>query len=556
MNNRTGSNPVSSTIFLGRLSGETMLKLRKEKIFYLLIFVLCIQSIFNVLDTLIVKYSLDNFSYDYIVFLIIFGAIYTSLRNASTYLNYILNCKLVNKLSDTLIDKILNLDYLDYIDYGKGELINLSKNKIENLVLNVIFYITNICGVIFDLFAMFGVLIFLNKNIAFLYLIFTFMFITSVLGLQKLYGKYEQQLNVQEDILTQKISNLINGFETIKLFNINNYVKKDYMSTLFEKQTMRKKTVYLDIGITVACNIFYYGLIIIMLVYKLQYGLEMSTIAAFLLLINYLFNPIWTIINCLDANQRFKKAYQQVNDLLNKKNKIKSGNAELKDIQNIEFKNVYFSLHNKLILNNINLHINKGQMIGICGESGGGKSTLIKLLMHYYNCEGIYINNVNIKEYSLSSLYNVIGFVPQNACLFNDTIRNNICLDKEIDDNKLYDILEQVNLPDLKNDLDKMVGENGIKLSNGQKQRIVIARTLLKNTPILIFDESTSALDKENEKIIQEIIYKLNKTCIIIAHNISTIKDCDEIVVIKNNKIYAKGNYNELLNNKYFRKLL
>lgn len=533
-----------------------MLQLKKEKIFYLLLFVLCIQSIFNAFDTLIVKYSLDNLNYNYIVFLIIFGLNFIVLKNISTYLNYILNCKLVNKLSDIVIDKILNLDYQDYIDYGKGELINLSKNKIENLVLNVIFYITNIYRVIFDLFAMFGVLIFLNNNIAFLYLIFTLIFIISVLGLQKLYGKYEQQINKQEDVLTQKISNLINGFETIKLFNINHYVKKDYMNELFAKQTMRKKTVYLDISITVACNIFYYGLIVIMLVYKLQYGLELSTVAALLLLIDYLFNPIWTIINCLDANQRFKKAYQQVNDLLNKKNKIKSGNAELKDIQNIEFRNVSFSLHNKLILNNINLNINKGQMIGICGESGGGKSTLIKLIMRYYNCDGIYINNVNIKEYNISSLYDVIGFVPQNACLFNDTIRKNICLDKQVDDNILFDILEQVNLSNLKDELNKVVGENGIKLSNGQQQRVVIARTLLKNTPILIFDESTSALDKENEKIIQEIIYKLNKTYLIIAHNINTIKDCNEIIVIKNNKIYAKGKYDELLYNDYFKKLL
>ena len=159
---------------------------------------------------------------------------------------------------------------------------------------------------------------------------------------------------------------------------------------------------------------------------------------------------------------------------------------------------------------------------------------------------------INIKDIKLESLRNEIGLIQQTPFLFNDSILNNIKYgNNNASFKQIINVCKQASIYDFINNLPKKfntkVGERGLKLSNGQQQRIIIARMLLKNPDLFIFDESTSALDNENEKIIQEIINKINKTCIIIAHRLSTIKNCDKIIFIKDNTIKEIGTYNELM---------
>ncbi|WP_392552600.1 lipid A ABC transporter ATP-binding protein/permease MsbA [Orbus wheelerorum] len=227
---------------------------------------------------------------------------------------------------------------------------------------------------------------------------------------------------------------------------------------------------------------------------------------------------------------------------------------------NIGFKNVTFTYPTRQqpALKNINFSIEAGKTIALVGRSGSGKSTIASLMMRFYDIEQgeILLDNKNIKDYTLYSLREQIGFVSQNVHLFNDTIANNItygCSNKftreQIEQSArhayAYDFIMK-----MENGFDTWVGENGVLLSGGQRQRIAIARALLRDNPILILDEATSALDTESERAIQQALEELqkNRTSIVIAHRLSTIEKADEILVIDDGHILEQGNHQQLLN--------
>jgi subfamily B ATP-binding cassette protein MsbA len=192
------------------------------------------------------------------------------------------------------------------------------------------------------------------------------------------------------------------------------------------------------------------------------------------------------------------------------------------------------------------------------GLSGAGKSTLTDLLPRFYDVtEGsILIDNINIRDITLKSLRSLFGIVTQEVILFNDTIRNNITLGAESDDEKIIQAAINANAHEFimqtENGYDTVIGERGLKLSGGQKQRISIARALFKNSPVMILDEATSNLDTESESLIQEAIEKLmeNRTAIIIAHRLSTIKNADRIIVMDNGEIVTDGTHEMLISEK------
>ncbi len=206
-------------------------------------------------------------------------------------------------------------------------------------------------------------------------------------------------------------------------------------------------------------------------------------------------------------------------------------------------------------LKTINLDIKKNQSIAFVGSSGVGKTTMTKLLMRFYdiNSGEIRINDVPIQDISKEELRKAIGIVPQETVLFNESIGYNIAYgDNTRSENELWEAIRMANLEDfirsLPKGLDTMVGERGIKLSGGQKQRLAIARAFMKNAPIIIFDEATSSLDSESERLIQKSLWKLakNRTTIIIAHRLSTVKKVDRIIVFDKGGIVEEGTHEEL----------
>jgi len=246
---------------------------------------------------------------------------------------------------------------------------------------------------------------------------------------------------------------------------------------------------------------------------------------------------------------------------LNKDVYLKNINNEEINFKSLELKNVSFAFkndkNNSNVINNISFTIKKGEAIGINGPSGSGKTTLINMILGLLEPSSgeLFINEVDIKK-NMNNWRSMVGYVPQSITLIDASIKNNVALglnENEIDDEKVLSVLKEANLDELVNDfpegLNTFIGENGVRLSGGQRQRLGIARALYRNAKFMIFDEATSALDTETEKKITSEIMKLsgNRTLVIIAHRISTIKDCDTIHYLKSGEIMNSGNFEELM---------
>lgn len=222
----------------------------------------------------------------------------------------------------------------------------------------------------------------------------------------------------------------------------------------------------------------------------------------------------------------------------------------------IEFRNLSFKYHSHWVLRDINLSVPKGKTVALVGQSGSGKSTLVDLLPRYYdpNKGEILLDGIDIKKYRTHDLRSLMGNVNQEAILFNDTIFNNIAFG--VENATLEQVMEAAKIANAHdfimatdNGYESTIGDRGSKLSGGQRQRISIARAILKNPPILILDEATSALDTESEKMVQEALENLmlNRTTLVVAHRLSTIKKADEICVLHEGKIVERGKHDELI---------
>ena len=237
---------------------------------------------------------------------------------------------------------------------------------------------------------------------------------------------------------------------------------------------------------------------------------------------------------------------------------VEGGNKEFAGLQQtIDFKNVSFNYGDgRSVLNDVSLTIHKGEMTAIVGPTGGGKSTLINLIMRYYDCEpnSVFIDGVDIRDFGLTTLLNHIALVSQDTLLLHDTLANNITYGlSDVSEKELQEAIKRARLTELvkkmPQGLKTLIGDRGVKLSGGEKQRVAIARALLKKAEILILDEATSSLDSRTEKLIQEAIDDAIKgrTAIVIAHRLSTIQHADSIAVIEDGKSTEVGTLDELI---------
>ncbi len=257
----------------------------------------------------------------------------------------------------------------------------------------------------------------------------------------------------------------------------------------------------------------------------------------------------------IDKMAAAKKAYKE---LVIPLEIVDKNNAKLLRIKHgaIEFSHVYFKYRKRYILKDLSLTINPGERVGIVGASGAGKTTLVNLLMRFYEAQhgDIFIDNQNIIDVKQQSLREHIAFIPQEPTMFNRTIGENIAYGKWGASMKnIRDAAKKASadkfIMDTEKGYDSLVGDRGIKLSGGQRQRIAIARAFLKNAPILVLDEATSALDSETEIAIQKAFDKLSKgrTTIAIAHRLSTLRNMDRIIVLDHGVIVEQGSHTNLL---------
>lgn len=294
----------------------------------------------------------------------------------------------------------------------------------------------------------------------------------------------------------------------------------------------------------------------------IQNDITLGTLGAF---IEYCSNIVWPmemlgwlfndLASAVASTKRIKKIYEHKPDVKEKEEplKVEAVNGH------ITFENVCFSLDHKPILQDIFFDLSAGKAIGIMGATGSGKTSIINLLQRFYDVESgrILLDGVDIRELSLEELRENIALVMQDVFLFSDTIESNIKLGKQefMELSEVEHALDQAEamefIQNMENRYNTMIGERGVGLSGGQKQRISIARAISKNTPILVLDDSTSALDMETEHCIQRNLKKLtNTTKIIIAHRISAVRNADEIIILENGKIAERGTHDSLLERK------
>ena len=286
--------------------------------------------------------------------------------------------------------------------------------------------------------------------------------------------------------------------------------------------------------------------------------IKVATYSVLLFITQRLLWPLTELGDTFDLYQRAMASFNRIFSLKNETSDIGNGNIEFKKLEkNIELRDVSFSyVDNFNVLNNVNLTINAGQTTAIVGSTGSGKSTLIKLLLRLYeiNNGSISYDSNSLKEIELSSLREKIGLVSQDVFLFEGTVIENIAYgDLKASESEVWNAAQKSeadefinNLPEKENTI---VGERGQKLSGGQRQRISIARAILKNPEILILDEATSSVDNETEAAIQRSldILKKDRTVIVIAHRLSTVRNADIIYVLENGSVVESGNHDSLL---------
>lgn len=385
-------------------------------------------------------------------------------------------------------------------------------------------------------------------------------------------SKFKNRMRMEQKKQRVHVGNLNSSIEDslLGVKVVKSFANEDIELKKFEKDNNNflsiKKRFYKSMAgfntVNRAIDGLMYLLVIVFGGIQLIHGkLEAGDMLAYVMYVTALLTTVKRIIEFTEQFQKGMTGIERFNEIMS----IESDIVDSKDAKelvhakgDIEFRNVGFKYNKGLdyVLKDFNLNIKKGQNIALVGPSGSGKTTVCTLIPRFYDVTegGVYVDGVNVKDFTLSSLRNNIGIVQQDVYLFSGTIRENISYGKPGASEE--EIIEAAKLAgaydfivDLENGFDTYVGERGVKLSGGQKQRISIARVFLKNPPILILDEATSALDNQSEAIVQESLEKLSKgrTTITIAHRLTTIQNADTIIVMNEQGIVEKGNHKELM---------
>lgn len=519
---------------------------------------LLLGKIITSLYTSVSTNSSINIKYIYTQLIII--AILYLLTSISSYIeNYLMSNiseNITNNLKNEINKKFSKLNMKYYDTHSVGELtylINNDTEAISSLLLQslpkIINYSVSFVGIIIIMFT-------INIPLSLIVLItipLTILITKIIIKLsKKKYIEYHNKYSYLTSLIQESYSNI----EIISLYN-----NKEKMSLAFN--TLNKDLAKTNIKATLLTsltspfisliNYLIYLLIIVLgSHYVLINKMLLGDIQSFIQYTKQISNPITNFSSLINSIQSGLVSANRIFSILDEKEEIIQGKEELKSIESIEFKNVSFSYNDSPLLQNITFKINKGEKIAIVGETGSGKSTIVNLLMRFYKIQKgeVFINNKSIYDYTLDSYYKNISYISQDKWLFNGTIKDNLKYgNKKINDNDLFQLSKITNsfdsINNLPNKFDEYLYEDDKRLSEGEKQLLIITRSLIKNCDLLILDEATSNVDPTTEKLIQEATKKItkNKTTITIAHKLSTILKADKIIVIKNGMISEIKNH-------------
>ncbi|MGN6477422.1 MAG: ABC transporter ATP-binding protein [Flavipsychrobacter sp.] len=514
-----------------------------------------------------------------LTYIVIIVVVFTILKNLFIYLSLnILNpirYAILRRLRNDMFTKVLSLPIGFFTEERKADLISRMTNDINEIevsIMNVLeSFIREPLTIIFVLVSMVAI----SPQLTIFLVLFLPVagFVIGRVGksLKKPSNLAQEYLGSMLGVIDETIA----GMRVVKAFNAERHQHLRFMelnNTLFRvrnKISRRKELgspLSETMGIIVVCLILWYGG---KLIFSGQSNLTGPFFLTYIGLFYMVINPVKNLSTALNNVQKGAAALDRIEHLLNADNNI-TERPDALPIESferaIELKNVQFAYGDKKILNNINITVPKGKTIALVGASGAGKSTLVDLVPRFHDVTGgeILVDGVNVKDVKLYDLRKLIGVVSQDPILFNDTIYNNITLgtggasQEQVEE--AAHIAHAHNFISQKPDgYQTNVGDRGMKLSGGERQRVTIARAVLKNPPILILDEATSSLDTESERMVQDAINSLmkNRTCIVIAHRLSTVQHADEIIVLDKGNIAERGTHAQLISsNGLYKKLV
>ncbi|EAK8782140.1 ABC transporter ATP-binding protein [Campylobacter coli] len=459
-----------------------------------------------------------------------------------------------------VLKNLLKLD-MDFFKRNRtGELVSRCTNDINALQSIVSNIIPDFFRELLTIVGLLIVVFYQSPILAFFALVVLPCAILPLVHFARKLKKYARSIQETNSDLLSRLSEIFSNIELIKASNTQNKESEKFAKQNNELCRLNLKSTRIDALTSPLMEIIgSLGVAAVIIIGGREVIHGTMSVGSFFTFITALFaiyTPLKRLSSLYGRLQGAIAASERTFYLLDLEPQILNGSKNLESIARIEFKQVDFAYENpyKSVLKDINFEFNKGEILALIGTSGSGKSSIINLLMRFYDKQKgeILLNDLDISEFSIESLHDRIGLVTQNIYLFNDSFAENVAYSEEPNKEKIIKALKLANAYEFVQEMGGIyaeIKEHGKNLSGGQKQRIAIARALYKNPDLLIFDEATSALDNESEKAIIETIENLKKDRLVlmIAHRLSTIENADKIAVIDQGQMIAIGSNEELL---------
>ena len=478
-----------------------------------------------------------------------------------TYYMSFIGLDVVRKLRDNLVTHLTYQDIGFFQKMHSGEILSRVTNDIGRIQSVVTKIIPDFIRESLTILALTGYVIYESPKLAFYFLIIMPLALYPLSILAKKMKRYSKLSQESTSDMTSRLGEIFSNIEVIKSHSSQKLESQKFArenQNVFKYLLKQVKVAALTSPVMEILGSVAIGIVIYIGGTEVIEGrMTVGAFFAFSAALFMLYTPIKRISNLYNQAQDAVVANERMFELLNTEPTIKSGKKELKEqIKHLSVMNTSLKYEDTLALNNVSIGVDRGESIAFVGDSGAGKSSLVNLLVRFYDpSEGEIIINekYNLKELTLESLHKKIAYVTQRIYIFNDSIAQNVAYGEEFSKERVKEALAKAHalefIEKLDNGIDTILSENGNNLSGGQRQRIALARAIYKKPDILILDEATSALDNKSEALIQKALEALKHEMITItvAHRLSTIENCDAILVFKEGEIICRGQHLDLI---------